>query len=113
MQNVAPSVMELVDAGIDWANENIPDWPEYVNRKTLNILDCDLCFLGQYWNGKYPAQSNYCGYNAAVQAFFSGNEDRAAELGFTANIFSGYSTETLNLAWQQKFDEMEPNPNHE
>lgn len=103
--SVSPALMERVDAGLEWADENIPDWRDYVDPAKLNMGDGELCFLGQYWNGKWGSMGAHAYYRAA-RAFF-GNDlydlyERAQKLGFATNT---WYTE-LNAAWQQKFREI-------
>lgn len=99
------TILERVDAGIEWANENIPDWPEYVNPSIIDIRKGDLCFLGQYWNGKYkvPVEDQECGFSQAFFSFFRDDWERVEILGFSLR----YGTyEELTAAWRQKFGEL-------
>lgn len=106
---ISPALMERVDAGLEWANENIQDWEEFVNPKTFDIMSGDRCFLGQYWIGKHKEYyGDDTAYLVARAALLNDSQDRAAELGFTRGWTASHtSTWTeLNEAWQQKFREL-------
>lgn len=104
---ISPALLERVDAGIEWANENIPDWREFVNPKTVDIFYGDTCFLGQYWNGKHHTEGDDLGFYYAKESYFGGDGDRTEALGFSYPwTLSGQNYTTLNAAWQRKFREL-------
>lgn len=94
---ISPALMERVDAGIEWADENIPDWREHVDPKRIDMGHVHRCFLGQYWHGRY----GYGEFLTAYKAYFQWNSDRTNELGFTSDNYA-----ELNAAWRQKFVEL-------
>jgi hypothetical protein len=52
--DISPLLMENIDAGYDWLEENHPGWQQYIKLDTLDISDSIQCILGQIVNGKYP-----------------------------------------------------------
>lgn len=104
--DISPALMEKVDAGIEWANENLPDWREFVDPKILDMCNASLCFLGQYWARKY----NYLVqqfFIAAKELFGTSDElyhnwNRTDDLGFS----TGGSYTELTAAWRRKFIEL-------
>jgi len=106
---ITHALMERIDVGIEWANENIPDWREHVDPKTVNIQWGSTCFLGQYWNSKHnplDLDNDETGYCDALFAFFDGDIERTELLGFAYQWTMSVSMKELNEAWQLKFREL-------
>jgi|SRR6185295_4810717 len=103
---ISPALMERVDAGYDWAEENIPDWREYVDQANLDMIHADNCFLGQYWKNKFQHLDVAGQFYRALGTYFGGDWERARELGFVHDV-DGYPE--LTAAWKQKFEEMNHN----
>lgn len=101
--NISPALMERVDAGVEWADENIPDWREYVDSKKLAMDHADRCFLGQYWKNKFQDLDVIQPFFRAFGTYFDSDWDRARDLGF---VHDGEGYPELNRAWQQKFVEL-------
>lgn len=108
MAEISPVLLERVDAGIEWANENIPDWREHVDPKNFSVQDGARCFLAQYWNATHPGEvaPEDAYYTARVAYFGVGGYIRSAELGFTIGFGGGCTWSELNAAWQHKFREL-------
>lgn len=96
---ISPRVMEAVDAGVDWLNENLPDWTRYVDPVQLDMAWQESCVLGQYFMARY-GEANF---DRIVHALFNDDLDRATELGFLSEYFN---YPELNEAWLQKFVEL-------
>lgn len=96
---ISPALMERIDAGIEWANEDIPDWREYVNPNKIDMSDETTCFLGQYWESKYGDGAFW----SAAGALFPYDWELLKTLGF---ISDGESYRELTAAWRQKFIEL-------
>lgn len=92
---LSSSVLERVDAGVEWLNDNLPDWRTVVNFDILDMSREENCILGQYHDAKYGDSS----FDKIIHACFNDNVVRAVELGFLAPDFN-YSE--LNQAWQVK-----------
>lgn len=99
---ISPTILERVDAGADWLNENLPDWRNQINLDVLDLLWEETCILGQYNIAKY----NDAGFDKALHAYFNNDIDRAVALGFLSGDFN--YTE-LNAAWRQKITELNNN----
>lgn len=109
MTDISPALLELVDAGIEWANENLPDWREHVDPKNFYIMDGERCFLGQYWNSTHPGEvAPEDAYQTASDTYFgvSAGYFRCGELGFTIFLESWFTWDELSAAWQHKFREL-------
>jgi len=42
---------EVVQAGMDILDENVPGWESRINPETLNLESCNFCVLGQIYGG--------------------------------------------------------------
>ena len=92
---ISPTILEAVDAGVEWLDENLPDWRQYVDRTKLNMRWEESCVLGQYHLARY-GEANF---DKILHALFNDDVDRAVELGFLSLDFNYYE---LDAAWVQK-----------
>lgn len=93
---ISPVVLERVDAGFEWLDENLPDWRTVVNFDILDMAWEETCILGQYNNAKYGDSD----FTHAMRAYFQGpSDDRVVQLGFLA-LDLDYTE--LNRAWKVK-----------
>lgn len=44
-----PDIRDKVQKGIDWLNENHPNWVSKIDLKKFNFQNLDYCVLGQLW----------------------------------------------------------------
>lgn len=95
MSNI--SIEEAVANGVRWMNENLgEDWPDFIDRETLDLNDGSACILGQTFEG---------GYSAFVASpFLTGYYWREGH-GFTA--VPGKMAD-LQAEWEKYLDEYEP-----
>lgn len=96
--NLSPKILEAVDAGVEWLDENLPDWRQYVDPVKLNMGWEESCVLGQYYLARY----GWTNFNKIVNDCFGGDTDRALALGFLAD----WNYYELDAAWVQKFVEL-------
>jgi hypothetical protein len=79
---------ENVSAGIEFLDNDKPDWREYIDVATLDMTCCENCILGQV----YGSTRN--------TIFFDGQYhdwDKMEELGFESLLESGY--DSLQEEW--------------
>lgn len=81
-----------VEKGIEFLNEEVPDWHKAIELESLDLLDCEVCILGQLFKNYYDA----------LECLFPDDDYEAMpqELGFTADLHGDFEllTETWKLA---------------
>lgn len=97
---ISPELMERVDAGVDWLDENLPNWRSCVDPTILDMRQGDLCVLGQCWKSSHP--KSVTPFSDAHKTYFKRDWSRTDALGF-----SNWDYYELNAAWQQKFIELD------
>lgn len=115
---MAPTPADLVHlvprvhAGMRWLDEQFPEgWKHRVNPRTLDMSSSTHCVLGQlfsdYCEGEsqlVPSEADAWWYQS-LPAFSTGNAEYtqqllASMLGFTININTSESYETLTELWR-------------
>lgn len=111
--SMSPLMMERIDAGVEFLDENLPDWRELIDPSNVDMNDGARCVLGQYWLAKYPEQfgsheQDYAYLRARSALFGSfGGAEKASNYGFTVSVReSGYYFHELTTGWRRKFREL-------
>ncbi len=83
-----------VERGIEFLNENVPDWYKVIELESLDLLDGKACILGQLYGDYYDA----------LDDLFPNDDDEVMpeELGFRAGHYGNY--ELLTEAWKLALD---------
>lgn len=86
-------VKERVASGVEWLDENRPDWVDQINLDKFDIGDGCLCVLGQlygdYWDSPLIKKE--------YEGDHFGGDIRAYELGF--NIVGTSQMDELQQEW--------------
>lgn len=101
---ISPATLERVDAGVEWLNENLPDWLQFIDVDLLDLRWEESCVLGQYHLARY-GEANF---TKILHALFDDDANRAVELGF---LDLNFDYRTLNAAWKLKLRELNSNGN--
>lgn len=116
-ERIQQLLTDRVNAGVQWADENLPGWRIVLNLEEFDIGYGDQCVLGQWWLHVYPEFPMNTTYTNREDAYFvarrvlsgafnySEEIDWAIEHGFTADG-DQYVSADLNAAWEKKFREL-------
>lgn len=89
------SIVERVQNGATWLDENEPGWAQRIDPVALNIESCARCILGQLY-GDY--------INAPEDAWAGVGERNAVERGFSYDPQAddpGADNRQLNAEWRR------------
>lgn len=84
---------EQIERGVEWLNENYPDWVKGINLETLNMVDSKSCILGQLYGYFFDAPEEVLYYKV--------------DFGFnirTTDMFWCY--DDLTTEWKKKIVEL-------
>jgi hypothetical protein len=89
------SIVERVQNGAKWLDENHPGWASRIDVSVLDIGSCDSCVLGQLFEGYEAAP--YASTNTANGAFV------APERGFTWYV---RDADPPLILWKERYAEL-------